>query len=151
MRRFTVLCILFVTMAASRLCAGEFDWMVRQFAAESGTPATHIPFMGFARFVVAVGHPAGASDFHLAIFENSRLDPERFSQNLRDTTGPGWKPIVRVRSRDGESTNIYVQEAGKHIRVLIGSFEHGEATLVQVRIKPERLIQFVDDHRASRK
>lgn len=151
MWRSTAVCFLVLAAAASQVRASEFDWMVRQFASESGTPATHIPFMSLARFVVAVGHPAGASDFHLAIFENSRLAPEKFRQVMEETTGPGWKPIVRVRSRDGESTNIYFQEAGKHIRVLIGSFEHGEATLVQVRVKPEDLMRFVDEHRAARK
>jgi hypothetical protein len=150
MWRFAAVWILFVVGAAGQVHASEFDWMVRQFAKESGTPATHIPFMGFARFVVDVGRPAGTSDFHLAIFENSTLPPETFRRVMDETTRPGWKPMIRVCSRNGESTNIYVQNAGKHIRVLIGSFEHGEATLVQVRLKPEALMRFVDERHERR-
>ena len=55
--------------------------------------------------------------------------------------------MIRVRSRNGESTDIYFQGLGRHVRLLIGTFEHGEATLLEVRVKPESLIKFVDEQR----
>lgn len=129
------------------LSASEFDWMVRQISYETGAKPLHIPFFGLARFVVHVGHPAGASDLHLAVFENTHLPPVRFNQLLDRTAGAAWNPIVRVRSRRGESTNIYAREEGKHLRLLICTSEPTETTLVEVRIQPDRLIEVVEEQR----
>jgi hypothetical protein len=146
MRR-SLLLISFVAIFASLLPASEFDWMVRQVSRESGTEPLHIPFFGLARFVVAVGHPAGATDLHLAVFENTEIAPERFTRMIDSAAGSSWKPMIRVRSRNGESTNIYLQRAGKQVRLLIGTLERNEATLIEVRVKPEELMRFVDEHK----
>lgn len=143
---------LFVLTAAALislgpLSASEFDWMVRQVSYETGVKPVHIPFFGLARFVVRVGHPAGASDLHLAVFENTHLAPLRFGELFDRTAGPAWNPIVRVRSRKGESTNIYARQEGKHLRLLICTSEPSETTLVEVRIQPDKLIEVVDERR----
>src|SRR3954465_3840834 len=91
------------------LPASEFDWLVREFSRQSSAKPVHIPFFGLARFVVAVGHPAGTRDLHLAGVEDVELESARFSQLTDELVGPAWKPIVRVRSRKGESTNIYAE------------------------------------------
>jgi hypothetical protein len=145
MRRSLIL-ISFVAIFASLLSASEFDWMVRQVSRESGVEPLHIPFFGLARFVVSVGHPAGATDLHLAVFENTEIAPEHFARMIDSAAGSSWKPMIRVRSRNGESTNVYLQKAGKQVRLLIGTLEHNEATLVEVRVTPEELIRFVDEH-----
>ena len=105
-----------------------------------------MPFFGLARFVVAVGHPAGARDIKLAIFERGDLESLRFSTLTDSTVGSSWKPMIRVRERNGESTNIYIREEGKNLNVLITSLDGGEATFVQVRLEPRALIRFVDEH-----
>ena len=132
---------------ASSMDASEFDWMVRQISRETGVQPVHIPFFGLARFVVRVGHPAGTSDLHLAVFEDTHIAPVRFNQLLDTTAGPAWNPIVRVRSRNGESTNIYAREEGKHLRLLICTSERSETTLVEVRVQPDKLIEVVEEHR----
>jgi len=129
------------------LQAGEFDWMVREFSRETGMQPTHIPFFGLAKFVVAVGHPAGTSELNLAIFENADLDAARFSRITDDAVGSAWKPMVRVRSKSGESTNIYARPSGKEMRVLIATLDHSDATFVEVRVQPEALMRFVDEHK----
>ncbi|HXR76110.1 MAG TPA: hypothetical protein VN737_09060 [Bryobacteraceae bacterium] len=145
MRRFLLL-ISIAAIFASLLPAGEFEWMVRQVSRESGVEPMHIPFFGLARFVVAVGHPAGATDLHLAVFENTEIAPEHFARMIDSAAGSSWKPMIRVRSRNGESTNIYLQQAGKQVRLLIGTLERNQSTLIEVRVKPEELIRFVDEH-----
>lgn len=146
MRR-SLLIISLIAICSSLLPAGEFDWMVRQVSRESGVEPMHIPFFGLARFVVAIGHPAGATDLHLAVFENTEIAPEYFARMIDSAAGVSWKPMIRVRSRNGESTNIYLQQAGKQVRLLIGTLEHNQATLVEVKVKPEQLMRFVDEHR----
>lgn len=146
MRRLCA-CLACLFLLPLALPANEFDWMVREFSRESGANQTHIPFFGLARFVVAVGHPAGASELRLAIFERTNLDPARFSTLTDMAVGGAWKPMVRVRSRDGESTNIYEQANGDNLRLLITNLDQdGEATFVQVRVKPTTLMKFVDEH-----
>ena len=116
------------------LQAGEFDWMVREFSRETGIKPTHIPFFGVAKFVVAVGHPAGTSELNLAVFENAEIDAVRFRRITDDAVGSSWKPMVRVRSKSGESTNIYARPSGKEMRVLIATLDHSDATFVEVRV-----------------
>ncbi len=142
---FTLLLVLPLALPAS-----EFDWLVREFARESGAKQTHVPLFGLVRFAVAVTHPAGTSELNLAVFEHTSLESDSFSQLTDAVVGRNWKPMVRVRARSGESTNIYAQTDGKNLRVLITSLDHGEATFVQVRVRPEELMKFVDDHAKSR-
>lgn len=131
------------------LQASEFDWMVREFSRETGMKPTHIPFFGLAKFVVAVGHPGGTSELNLAVFENADLDSSRFSHITDSAVGSSWKPMIRTRSKSGESTNIYARPSGKEMRVLIATLDHSDATFVEVRVEPEALMRFVDDHKSG--
>jgi hypothetical protein len=143
MRRLLAILMLVAALPlASR--AGEFDWMVREFARESGLHPLHIPFLGLAKFAVAVAQPAGTSELKLAVFEHARFDSTRFSAMADAAVGESWKPMVRVRSRD-ESVNIYAQTQGERLRLLIATLDNDDATFVQVRIKPQELMKFVDD------
>jgi len=128
--------------------ASEFDWLVREFSRESGAKRVHVPFLGLANFVVKVGHPAGTSDMKLAIFERGDLEAPRFTSLTDSAVGGSWKPMIHVRSKDGESTNIYARTDGKHLNLLITTLDDDDATLIQVRIEPQALMQFIDDHDA---
>jgi len=146
MSRFFAVCalILFVPLMLS---ANEFDWLVREFSRQSGARQTYIPLFGLVRFSVAVVHPAGASQLRLAVFEHADLESDRFSHLTDAVVGHEWKPMVRVRSRNHESTNIYALQWGRDLRLLITSLDGGEATFVQVQMRPAQLIKFIDDHR----
>jgi hypothetical protein len=148
--KMAISAVALVFLASSPLAASEFDWMVRQISRETGAKPVHIPFFGLARFVVRVGHPAGASDVHLAVFEGTHIAPVHFNQLLDTTAGSAWNPIVRVRSRNGESTNIYARQEGKHVRLLICTSERNETTLVEVRVQPDKLMEVVEEHRRAR-
>ena len=145
MRRLFVLLTvaIFLPLASP---ASDFDWLVREFSRQSSAKPMHIPLFGVARFAVSAVHPAGASDLHLALFEDVDLDPPRFTQITDSVVGVSWRPIVRVRSRSGESTNIYAQPSGRELRVLLAVLDSGNATFVQVRLRPEALMRFVDEH-----
>jgi len=144
MRRLALLLVL-----PCLLRAGEFDWMTREFARQSGTQPLHIPFFGLARFVVGVAHPAGAHDLRLAVFEHANVGGEQFSRMEDSTVGQDWKPIVRIRDSSGEVSNIYVQPGGKRVRVLIATRDQNEVVFVEVSIKPSELMKFVDDQRRN--
>jgi hypothetical protein len=97
----------------------------------------------------AVVHPAGASQLRLAVFEHANLESKKFSQLTDAVVGQEWKPMIRVRSRNNESTNIYARQQGRDLRLLITSLDGGEATFVQVQMRPAQLIKFIDDHRRA--
>jgi hypothetical protein len=146
-----LIALLTLTIVPGPIVASDFDWLVREFARESGAKQVHIPFFGLARFVVAVGHPAGTSNLRLAIFERGGLESPRFSSLTDMTVGSSWKPMIRVRSARGESTNIYERPEGKHLNLLVTALDGNDATFVEVRIQPESLIRFVDDHGLNRR
>lgn len=127
--------------------ASEFDWLVREFARESGVQPMHIPLFGLVRFAIAVVQPAGTSELNLAVFEHAQLDPVRFREMADQAVGRSWKPMVRVRTRDRESTEIYAQTDGQRLRLLIATLDNKDATFVQVRVKPQELMRFVDEQK----
>jgi hypothetical protein len=53
-----------------------------------------------------------------------------------------------VQSRKGESTSIYTREEGSRLRVLIATVDYENATFIEMRIKPQALMKFVDEHRS---
>ena len=130
------------------LPAADFDGLVREFSRQTGAQRIHIPFFGLAQFVVAVAHPAGTSELKLAVFEKvdgRSVDLARLTDGF--VSGEGWKRIVRVREKNGESTNVYMQPDGKRLRMLVTVLDSGDATFVQMKIRPEELEKFVDEHR----
>lgn len=145
MRR-VVLPLLLAAMLTPVLEAGDFDSLVARFSRESGATRTNIPLFWLAQAAVAVAHPAGATELHLAVFENASLEPRRFRQMTDEVVGGVWKPMVRVTSRDGESTNIYSRPAGREMHLLVATLDHGDATFVEVRVEPEALMAFIDEH-----
>jgi hypothetical protein len=129
----------------------EFNWLVREFSRQSGVEPIHIPLFGLVQFAVAVVQPAGTSELKLAVFEHVRLDPVRFKDMADNATGGLWKPMIRVHSTNGESTNIYGQTEGQRLRLLIAALVNQDATFVQVRLKPEELMRFLDEHGVTKK
>jgi len=149
MRRFLATAILAIWIPAL-LPASDFDGLVREFSRQTGSEQTRIPFFGLARFVVAVSHPAGTSDLKLAVFEHANVRPRDFARVTDNVVGGGWKRILRVQSRRGESSNIYTRQDGNHLRLLVANVEGENATFVEMRIKPEALMKFVDEQRCNR-
>jgi hypothetical protein len=128
--------------------AADFNRLVHEFSRQTGVHQTWIPFFGLARFAIAVAHPAGASDLKLAVFENVHgRQRELISATDNLVSGTGWKPIVRVRSSKGEATNIYTMPEGNKLRMLVTTIDDGDAVFIELRIRPEELIKFVDEHR----
>lgn len=151
MRRLSTILLLAVSVPAL-VPASDFNSLVREFSRQTGVHQTKIPFFGLARFVVAVSHPAGTSELKLAIFENVNGRQRDFVNTAEELVkGEGWNRIVRVRSKKGrEFTNIYTRPEGNRLGMLITTADDGDAVFLQVRIKPEELDKFIDEHRGER-
>lgn len=150
MRRLLAGILLFAALPLASW-GSEFNWLVREFARETGVEPLHIPLFGLVQFAVAVAQPAGTSELKLAVFEHVRLDPVRFKEMADNAAGNLWRPMIRVHSTNGESTNIYAQTEGQRLRLLIATLDNQDATFVQVRLKPEELMRFLDEHGLTKK
>jgi hypothetical protein len=139
-------------LAAGAAVAGdaEFDRIVKAIETHYGTRQTHIPFMGVASFIVKVAHPEGATGLRLAVFEDLKSSEGRDwreRDHFMDTVATGnLRPLVRVRSHhNSEATYIFMDPAGKSTRVLIATFEHDQATVVEVKANLDKLLRSLED------
>ncbi len=136
----------------------DFDRIVKAIESHYRTERLHIPFLGVASFLVKVARPEGATGFKLAVFEDLKSSPEYSEWAERDrfidTLFVGeMHPLVRVHSRrDGEATYIFAEPAGKSSKVLVATFGRNEATVVEVKMDMNRLIESIEEpQRAGRK
>jgi hypothetical protein len=126
----------------------EFDRIVKAIESRYGTKRTHIPFLGLANFAVMVAHPAGTSGFKLAVFEDlksSREDQMELDRFMNGISGGGMQQLIRVHSRrDGESTYIFMGDAGKSTKLLIATFDRNQATVVEVKVNMDTLLKMIN-------
>jgi hypothetical protein len=131
-------------MAADR----EFDHLVNAIESHYGIKRTHIPLMGVANLAMKMAHPAGASEFNLAIFENLQscercFEIEELDKFIAKTSDGELHPLVRTHSH-GESTYILTGQIGKSTKMLIATFESSQATIVEMTVDIKTLLHTID-------
>jgi hypothetical protein len=87
----------------------------------------------------------------MAYFENQHLDGTDTDKELDEIVAragrSGWRPMVRsVSRRSGEHVYIYAQNAGKDLKLLVVNVEPDEAEVIQVKVDPKRLEEFIDEN-----
>jgi hypothetical protein len=97
------------------------------------------PFFGLARAAVWVVSPHGVHDLQLVTFEGRGLDDGEAIGNLVARHANGYRPLVRVRQRNGDWSYIYAKDGNRgHIDLLIFAHDHGEDTvLIRVEVDPD--------------
>lgn len=139
-----------VASGVALVADSEFDHVVRAIETHYHAKRTHIPFLGLANVVVKVAHPAGASEFKLAVFEDlgslSDSDDRDLDRFMHELSSSRLHPLVRVHSRrDHESVYIYASgEDGRSTRMLIATFQSDQATVIQVRVDMNELLKWID-------
>jgi hypothetical protein len=145
---FTPVLMLLMTAGAAFAGDSEFDRIVKAIESRYGTKPVYVPFMGVANFAVKVAHPGGAAGFHL----NSPDDPGEWRERdhfMDALASRNLRPLVRVHSRhDGEATYIFMSpesRSRKSTRVLIATFEHDGATVIEVQATIETLLKSLEE------
>ena len=118
----------------------DFDGVVKQIESHYRKKRVWIPLMGLVSFVSNAARPLGASDFKLAVIDdvNNRTNPPDL------TFGQSWRPVIRVRERNGESVNIMAREEGqKAVKLLMLVVDNDNAVVMQMRMAPTRFLEFV--------
>jgi hypothetical protein len=145
-----------VVFAAPRraLATDDFGRIVHHIEAQYHVHRQHRLAMGFAGFVVKFYHFAGVKSLKGAIFENQPFlnagADRKFDEVVRAAMDSGWQPMVQSWDRhSGERTYIYAQDLGMDMKVLIVTLEPTEAVVLQVKVNPKKLNEFVREASAG--
>jgi hypothetical protein len=108
-----------------------------------------VPFMWLAKIAVKIVKPAGVQSFNVTMFENltfsrATLDQEMQSA-MKDSLGPDWSPIIRMRSQEGEQVYVYMHEEGDNVRIMFVAIDKNNATVVRAKFNAEKFIEFLNN------
>jgi hypothetical protein len=141
-----------LTLAPGQLRADDFGKIVHKIETSYHVHRNYRFLMGFARVVVkCTGGFTGVGAFKIALFENQRLfsaNPDSGLDDVVQSAGEhGWQSIIKSYSRhNDEHAYIYARPEGKDLKLLIVSVERNEAVVIQVKINPDKLSRFIDEH-----
>jgi hypothetical protein len=136
----------------------DFGRIVHHIEANYHVHRQHRWVMGLAGFTVKFWHIAGVKSLKGAIFENqpfvNAVSDTRFDEVVRAAMDSGWQPIVQSWDRhSGERTYIYAQEVsskkGSDMKLLVVSLESHEAVVLQVKVDPKKLNDFMEEANAG--
>jgi hypothetical protein len=157
-KRFTFVCGLIVAAllapAPSAFARDDFGKIVHHIEANYHVHRQHRFVMGLAGFTVKFWHIGGVKSLKGAIFENQRFtnaaSDTRFDEVVRAAMDSGWQPLVQSWDRrTGERTYIYAQDVsskkGKDMKVLVVTLESNEAIVLQVKVDPTKLDEFIEE------
>jgi hypothetical protein len=160
-RTFTVACLvlagLFAT-AQNAFARDDFGKIVHHIEVNYHVHRQHRWVMGLAGFTVKFWHIAGVKSLKGAIFENqpfvNAASDTRFDEVVRAAMDSGWQPMVQSWDRhSGERTYIYAQEVsskkGSDMKLLVVSLESNEAVVLQVKVDPKKLNEFIEETNAG--
>ncbi len=134
----------------------DFTRIVHHIEANYHVHRNHRWAMGFAGLVVKFWHVAGVKNFKGAIFEDQHLENTATDQKLDEIVlragQSGWQPMVKSYSRrTGEHAFVYAKPEGHDLKLLIVSVEPNEAAVIQVKVDPDKLNDFLDENVGSRR
>jgi hypothetical protein len=141
----TAILLAFVFLSSATTRADDFDAVVRNVRAACGGKKVRIPFLGLARFATRFVRPAGVKSLKLAVLEDLTRagDVSGLGAAIGRSLGPGWRPLVRVRSgRGAEQTHVYIREAGDDLKLMIVTLDGERATVIRAKLNPEALARF---------
>lgn len=136
---------------AEDLRADDFGSIVHHIEAEYHVHRNYRFLMSFAGVVVKCTHVGGVKVFKMAIFEDQHLPgtelDDRLDELVQRAGSSGWQPMVKSFSRrSGERTYIYAKAEGNDMKLLLVSVESNEAVVLQVKINPDKLSHFINEH-----
>ena len=152
-KTLTFACLILAALLApapSAFARDDFGKIVHHIEANYHVHRQHRFVMGLAGFTVRFWHIGGVKSLKGAIFENQRFtnaaSDTRFDEIVRAAMDSGWQPLVQSWDRrTGERTYIYAQDLGKDMKVLVVTLESNEAIVLQVKVDPRKLDEFIEE------
>lgn len=127
----------------------EFDAVAKHLKTRYHAKKVRMGFVWLARLAVKVVKPAGVKSFNVTLYEDLKfsrdtLDTEMQSV-MRDSFGPEWTSVFRVRSREGEQAYMYMREDGNNVKIALVTINRDDAALIRATFSPERLADFINN------
>jgi len=152
-KTLTFACLILAALLApapSAFARDDFGKIVHHIESNYHVHRQHRFVMGLAGFTVRFWHIGGVKSLKGAIFENQRFtnaaSDTRFDEIVRAAMDSGWQPLVQSWDRrTGERTYIYAQDLGKDMKVLVVTLESNEAIVLQVKVDPRKLDEFIEE------
>jgi hypothetical protein len=160
-KTFTFACLVvaaFLMPVQNAFARDDFGKIVHHIEANYHVHRQHRWVMGLAGFTVKFWHIAGVKSLKGAIFENqpfvNAASDMRFDEVVRAAMDSGWQPLVQSWDRhSGERTYIYAQEVAskksQDIKLLVVNLESNEAVVLQVKVDPKKLNDFIEETNAG--
>jgi hypothetical protein len=144
----------FLAPAQNAFARDDFGKIVHHIEVNYHVHRQHRWVMGLAGFTVKFWHVAGVKSLKGAIFENqpfvNAASDTRFDEVVRAAMDSGWQPLVQSWDRHtGERTYIYAQDLGKDMKLLVVNLESNEAMVLQVKVDPKKLNDFIEETNAG--
>lgn len=133
----------------------DFNEIARAIDDHRGVKKMWMPGIGLARFLVWMVRPKGVRDFQIAVFEGaSDLDPHELQSLMRSKVGPGFTPLVQVRSKKSrEWTFIYARPRpnSDRIELVVLTQDNSDTVLVRVDVNADSVARELHEPRNVRR
>ena len=113
----------------------NFGAMVHDIEAHEGIHHMRIPLFGLLKPVAYVASGGGVKALDMAIFEDA---PPTFAGAVARAVPPGWSRFVQVRE-ENETTDIWLGDVGRSIRLLIANNDGSEGVLLTTNVNIQDL------------
>lgn len=152
---FTALLFSVIAIGASTVPASakpsEYDRIVKHLKTKYQAKKVSLGFVWLARAAVKLVRPAGVKSFNITLFKDLKISRETVDTEmqaaLRESFGPEWSPVFRVRSRDAQQAYMYMREDGKNVKLTVVTIDAAQAAVVRATFSPEKLAEFINDPR----
>ena len=150
-----VIIIVLLSLASGPALAGDksFSTVVKHIKSNyNGKQQSFFGMMMFARMAVKMIKPAGVKNFKVVLLREldytrgPRPGQSEFHSFIRSKIEPVWSPLVQFSSpREKQWTYVYALHEKEDIKILVVTMQKAEAVVVQAKISPEKLIEFMND------
>lgn len=144
----SVLTILSPTAAEAK-GGDEYGKVVSHLKTKYKAKKVRIPFMFLARWAVGVVRPAGLKSFNITLFEKLQFSratlDEEMNAAMKDSLGPEWSPILRVRSHEGQQVYVNMREHGANVKLMMVAIDKEGAAIIRATFSPDRLADFINN------
>ncbi|HET7898666.1 MAG TPA: hypothetical protein VFL47_13375, partial [Flavisolibacter sp.] len=127
--------LVFALTVPAQAKPNEYKAIVQHLKSKYQAKKVNIPFMWLARFAVSVVRPAGVKSFSVTLFEDLKFSRETLDAEMqaamRNSFGPEWSPILRVRSHDGQQAYMYIREAGQNLKITLVTIDKQNAAVIR--------------------
>jgi hypothetical protein len=135
--------------AAEAKGGDEYSKVVYHLKTKYKAKKVRVPFMFLARWAVGVVRPAGIKSFNITLFEKLQFSratlDEEMNAAMKDSLGPEWSPILRVRSHEGQQVYVNMRESGNNVRLMMVAIDKEGAAIIRATFSPKGLAGFINN------